>query len=412
MSAPLSGNDLVPIEVPTVGGDTDIWGTELNTKSFTQLAKAVYASREDRSISILGGGKISWNQSGNALTFTEDIIIRDHITDKTVTITTAASPVTLDAANKVAYVEKNRGPASNQSINAATVVAAGALPNTKDANGMIVLFHRTSDGTILVPWARRELLDGDNWQWGMALSWFERLASARKPSYRTLAADDSQVICPASATSPAVVIINGKLYANVANETMDLDTAGRNGLDTGTKAANTAYYLYAIPATSGRGFDIVASTTPPTGAGPSGFTSAWSYIGAFATEETGSGTIWPFQASCGVYISDEEFEAETHTGDTNSTAKVMNSIPLTVKQLYGHVAVNPGTAGQSCRVTGVQSTTNDGIVVNGPVAGQTTRGYGFVHIFTAQTVYITVSNAAATGTWNLMGWREDPMEYQ
>lgn len=411
MPAPLSGSDLIPIEVPTVGGDTDTWGTEANTKSFTQLAQASYAAREDRAISILGGGKIAWNQAGNALTFTEDIIIRDHITDKTVTITTAASPISLTAANQVAYVEKNRGPSSNQSISAATVVAAGALPNTKDNNKIIVLFHRTTDGTILVPWCRREILDGDHWQWGAALSWFERMASARKPGYRNTDADNTQVIVPASASSPAVVIINGKLYANVANETMDVNTAGRGGIDTGAVAANTSYYLYAVPAVSGRGFDLVCSVTAPTGAGPTGFTSAWSYIGAFSTIEAAA-TIFPFKSYDGVLISEDVIEDETHTGDTTATAKTFAGLPSTVLQAYVHGSIIPSAAGQSLRVMSISSTTALNITVTGVVVSESHRITGWIPITTAQTIYMRNSNAAASSIASLIGWREDPMGYQ
>jgi hypothetical protein len=412
MPTTISGNGKIPYNIPSPGGDTGTWDDVQNQDTFDEIAASAYAAREDRNISILGGGKISWDSASGQVSFTEDIKIYDHITDKVVTVVqSSSSPVTLNAAGKVGYVAKNREPSANQSITAVTVVSGGALPKGVDDNGIVVLFHRTPDDTLLIPWCRREILNGDHWQFGAALSWFERIATYGKPGYRNDGSDDSQVVIPGSTTTPAVVFINGKLYANTSNKTIDLDTAGRNGLDTGAKAANTAYYLYAIPATSGRGFDAVLSVTAPTGAGPTGFTSAWSYVGAVPTEEA-TATIWPFQALGGTLISDEEWEDETHTGSTSSTAFTFASLPTTARQAYVNQTCNPGTAGQSARSTGVQSTTNDGIVQNGPVASQTVRNHGWIPIFTAQTIYLSVSNSAATAGAALQGFKENPMEYQ
>lgn len=208
--------DKLGFTVPTDGGDDDVWGGVLHT-FYAVLDELTYSAREAKNLSILGGGAISWDDSTNQVSFTENIIIRDHVTDKTVTITTAASPVTLSAQNTVGYVSKNPQPASNQSITSVSTVAAGSLPNTTGDTDMqlIVLFMRTSDDTLLIPWARREILSGDHWQWGASLSWYERIASSRKPSYYNDGSDTSQLTVPGSATAPSVVIIDGKLYVNV-----------------------------------------------------------------------------------------------------------------------------------------------------------------------------------------------------
>lgn len=526
--------DKVTLSKPTVGGSNNTWGTE-NNALWDIASEILYAAREDRNNVVMGGGKIAWD--GSSLTFTVALDIINHITAFKNSITTAASPIAINASGKVAYVQIVRKPASNNSITSATVVAAGSLPNSLNEGdfGTFVIAYRTADGTLIFPWLRKELLSGDHFQIGTGLTFFEKIA-ARGVSFKATVSDTSQLVVPGSATAPAAVWIDGKLYANVSNATMDLDTAGRSGLDTGSKAANTPYYLYAIPASSGRTFDLVASVTAPstgptgfssfvylgvfptvgssqidhffysasdlsyfkmkatnqkpsyesvtdssqvkvpasknkpacviidgdvyinvedetldmdtsgrggidTGAkaansayyiyaipaltgigfdlvfslsnpstGPTGF-SSWSYIGAFATD-SGSAVIQPFKSGNGVYISDETFETETHTGNTSSNAETFASLPSTAKSAYIHFVLDPSAANQTGRCTGISSTTNDGIGQFGQVAGQPIRNHGWVPLFTAQTLYLQVSNAAATATANLMGWIENPGEWR
>lgn len=392
-------------------GDDGVWGGIERTFGAV-VDELCYANREFRNLSILGGGKMEWDSTAGTLTFDANIVIRDHITSNTVTITTASSPVTL-TANQVGYVAKNMKPASNQTITSITVVSAGSLPNdATDGNmGLLVLFHRTSDGTCLIPWAGRELLDGDHWQFGVALSWYERKASARKPRYNSTT-DQSQVDVPASAKAPAVVLINGKLYANTSGANMDLDTAGRSGLDTGAKAANTPYYLYAIPPTSGRTFDIVASVTAPSGAGPSGFADH-SYIGALATESS-STDIEAFQAANGTYMSDEEIEVETHTGTTSLTTKTFAGMPTTVLQAWIRLEEDASSSGHTGRAQGANNGGIPDVAVVTSVSagtGDDVRTHGFIPIITAQTIYIQTTDGGNLVSCFLFGWIEDPMEF-
>ena len=410
MSTNLTGNGLLGLTVPSPGGDSGTWDTVLNDDTFTEVAKTLYAAREDRNISILGGGKIEWDESGNQVSFSSDIVIYDHITNKTTTVETSDSPITLDAANKVAYIEKTREPTSNETPSP-TVVAAGSLPNAVDDNGIIALFHRTSDGTLYVPWARKEILDGDHWNFGTSLTWFERLATTHKPGFHNLSSDATQVIIPGSADNPAVVVINGKLYANTSDSTMDIDTAGRDGLDTGSKAAETPYYLYAIPALSGRGFDTVCSVTAP-GTGPTGF-SDWSYLGAFSTYEA-STSIYPFKSDRGILIYDTAIDATSHTGDTNYTTKTITNMPTTVKKIWAHATYSGTQTGYNGEIRG--QTTLVGAVVPVylmlQVSGLYVHQNGWVPIFTAQTIYLKTGHASNTINFYFMGWQENPMEWQ
>jgi hypothetical protein len=76
------------------------------------------------------------------------------------------------------------------------------------------------------------------------------------------------------------VSVGGQQYR--VNSTITLNTAntGLNGLDTGSLAADTLYYVYAV--VSGTTLGLTASTAVPT-TGPTGF-SAWSEIGRFRTK--------------------------------------------------------------------------------------------------------------------------------
>lgn len=402
--------DKIALTVPTNLGDNNLWGGILNTL-MEMMDEFVYAQREDRNLFFNGGDKISYDSATGNITFTQAIDIFNGVTSFKNSITTAASPTTLNATDKLAYCQITRKPGSNTNITALTVVSLGSLPNgTTDSDmGTFVFAYRTSDNTIIFPWAKREMLSGDVWRPNAQQSWYERILTSGKPMFYTLLADPSQVIVPGSAGSPSVVMIDGKMYANTANATCDLDTAGRNGLDTGAKAANTSYYLYAIPPASGRTFDVVCSVTAPT-TGPTGF-SSWSYIGAFATDQ-GAATVTPFRSVNGTCIYTDTIETETHTGGTTSNAETFSALPVTAKAAWMMISLTPSAANQSGRCTGISSTTYDSISIVGQVAAQAIRGLGWIPIFTNNTIYLRVSNAAASLDGNLQGWRENPMEYK
>lgn len=230
-----------------------------------------------------------------------------------------------------------------------------------------------------------------------------------RPSFRANPADFSQVVVPASAGSPAIVYINGVYYTNTSDHTMDIDTSGRDGLDTGAKAANKAYYLYAIPPTSGSTFDLVCSLNPPT-SGPSGFAN-WSYLGAFATKDALTNIV-PFRSINGVCLADDEIESESHTGNTTVTAKTFECLPVTAHHASGRLDSNGPNTNINHRAAGISTVGNVGLIVNSQVANIPVYISGFFAVFTAQTVYLSTGNAGNTVTFNLNGWIEKPTEYQ
>lgn len=400
--------DKIGIEAATPGGSNGSWGTEYGA-AFTKLDEYVYAAREDRNLIIQGGGKISWD--GSQVTFSANFNIYNSITAYKNILTTAASSCALSASGKVAYIQLTRKPAADNTLTSMTVVDQGALPNgTTDADmGTVVLFFRTTDGTLYIPWAKKELLAGDHWQVGAAQTWYERIAASRKPGYRY--GSSTTVIVPATATAPACVEIDGKIYANTSNATCAVGTSGRNGVDTGSVAASTLYYFYAIPAVSGRTFDVTMSVTAPT-TGPTGFSQA-SYLGGFPTN--GSSQISPFVASNGFVQLSWGISSQT----IKNTTPQSFSLKCPSAATHAWVLID-WSAGGTDNICYVQPTDGGGSITLTQLYCRCTSSveqdvFGFVSLLTSQTVWIATYSAAggaATGRVALWGWHEDPMGYK
>jgi len=255
-----------------------------------QPVRITEAIPEDRNLTIRGGGKIEWTETATPnifqVTFSESIVIHNHVTDNTTTITPPADPIEFINQNDVAYISREIYPDTHQTLDEIMVVAAGELPDRDMDRGAMILFHRTEDDTLWIPWEQREILEGDHWQWGASLSWYERLASHAKPPIHNSSNEDTLTV-PATQASPAVVLIDGKLFANTTPETVNIGTPNRGGLDSeSTRTGATIYYLYGIPPTSGRGFDLILSENSPS-SGPADF-SSWTYIGAWITGNSGN----------------------------------------------------------------------------------------------------------------------------
>jgi len=101
---------------------------------------------------------------------------------------------------------------------------------------------------------------------------------------QVLVPDKIEELSIASTTSisfpSSIVTIGGQQYRNSSTLTCDLSTTGANGLDTGSLASDSTYFVYAV--VSSGSMAIVASLNPDT-TGPTGF-SVWKLIGAFGTK--------------------------------------------------------------------------------------------------------------------------------
>ena len=80
---------------------------------------------------------------------------------------------------------------------------------------------------------------------------------------------------------PTRITIGGQQYKVASTLTMTTSTSGINGLDTGSIAANTLYYVYAVVSSSVIG--LIASVTGPA-TGPTGFSNRYKLLGRFRTD--------------------------------------------------------------------------------------------------------------------------------
>jgi hypothetical protein len=96
---------------------------------------------------------------------------------------------------------------------------------------------------------------------------------------------DTQISLPSTYQGKAVrITVGGQQYTRSTSATLSTGSSGFGGLDTGSIAANTLYYVYAVVSSGVLGLTI--STANP-GTGPTGF-SAWKEIGRFRTRSGGT----------------------------------------------------------------------------------------------------------------------------
>jgi hypothetical protein len=151
--------------------------------------------------------------------------------------------------------------------------------------------------------------------------------------YRMAWVSNAQVSVAAKVGTLQRVFMNdGAVRQHTGTLTFDFTNGVANlGLDTGVEAANTWYYLYAVPL-GVEDFTLRASTTSPTsGSGPSGFTS-WKYLGAFRNDA--SSNILQFYQAGAAYFT----YAKAQGGVSLGTA--LQAFPTNVTMLVPETAVS------------------------------------------------------------------------
>jgi hypothetical protein len=93
------------------------------------------------------------------------------------------------------------------------------------------------------------------------------------------ASSSSITLAATNAGQPVSILVGGQAYTPSATLTLSTGTSGAGGLDTGSIAANSTYYVYAV--ISGGNLALVASLAGIS-TGPTGFTQ-WAPIGLFKT---------------------------------------------------------------------------------------------------------------------------------
>lgn len=106
------------------------------------------------------------------------------------------------------------------------------------------------------------------------------------------------VAAPGASSELRVLFNDGSRYTAQSPLALDLTVSGLGGLDTGSEASNTWYYVYTVPGAVAGTLDVVGSVTDPS-TGPTGY-PVWSYLGFFRND--GSSNIKPFDyRAVGVY---------------------------------------------------------------------------------------------------------------
>ena len=209
----------------------------------------------------------------------------------------------------------------------------------------------------------------------------------------------------ASTSKPVTVLLGSKLFNLTSDLRCNLNNTGASGLDAGSLAANTPYYMYIVD-NSGTPA-LIASVRDPSN-GPKGFKDR-TYIGAVAMSESAA-TVQPFRASNGTYLADHMIEDSGSTG-TAVVLKTFLSMPTTVSSAYFYVTAT-GNGGSTGRVMSRGTSTEYAIKCTNEVTGNTSGVYGWVPILTEKTVYLRGTNAGITTAANFQGWQEDPTEWK
>ena len=228
-----------------------------------------------------------------------------------------------------------------------------------------------------------------------------------RPSFKSIVADSSQLIIPASSAKPAIVKIGSAFYTNVTDYTLDLDTGGVGGLDTGAKAANTAYYVYAVLPASGTTFRACVSAADPN-TGPTGFSTNWTYLGSFRTVAS---SVVPNFSYCNGRFNFSNVVSEFTAGESTPTSKtfVGSAVASTVYFLVQWSTVN--ASGDDCNA-GPASTNLRAVSNAGASASVTQFVFVDIPLLTANTVYTECTSSSDSVAFKVVGWNENPSEWQ
>lgn len=220
-------------------------------------------------------------------------------------------------------------------------------------------------------------------------------AAVRDFSYfLTTTNNSTEITLVASTTSPQVFYVNGNSYSVTSNLTCNLANSGAGGLDTGTIAANTFYYLYGVESS---GLKLIASTADPVaGVGPASFTTHWQYVGACFV---GTGTVFAqskWVNGCAKY--NKQFEEISHTGNDTLTEKAVK-FPATAQ-------MGSGLFQSAVYSYSAISGDNVGDVHFLAVAATGGVGYPIIPLLAYNKVYIKNGAANTVAYFNPDGWVE------
>ena len=227
-----------------------------------------------------------------------------------------------------------------------------------------------------------------------------------RPSFRYSTSTTIKV--PGAPTYPIRALLNGQIYQVEEDLYCNLSLSGPGGLRAGlTVTSNTVYYFYLVLHQDK--VMVMADTVAPT-QGPLNV-QHWTYLGAVCTPSGGS-SLTPFVSSDGFCVFDNQVNVVSHTGGLTPQVKTLSNLPLTSKQAWGFIIIGGPTTNTAGRVMGTNTSNNNALYQLNINATTNNTNYGFVPIFTGQTIYLQLEASGNTVFFYYMGFRESPMEYQ
>ena len=232
-----------------------------------------------------------------------------------------------------------------------------------------------------------------------------KLIRPSKPSFRSGSVNN--VLVEASSASPKVFKI-GNAWHEITSEILcDLRRTGAGGLDRGSMAANSCYYLYAVYVD--RRVQLVASLHPPT-IGPE-IAAEWTYLGAFLANA--ASVVAPFVSVGGRYFANTYWGGSGSIQTTTPTAYTISPLPTTASAVWGLMSVFSTTIGDLGFAHGTDSSLYSALEsLTQAGAGVSIETYGWVPLLASPTIYLRVNNVRATVRFWPSGWQESPEEWK
>jgi hypothetical protein len=192
----------------------------------------------------------------------------------------------------------------------------------------------------------------------------------------------------------------GQFIAHTVNVAPSLAAAGANGLDTGSEASSTWYYLYVIyNGTTVAGLYSLSATAPTM---PSGYTYK---ALVSAVRNDGSSNTLPFKQVGGNYLYDDPVKVGDNVGSqTTASLSLATAVPPSrVKSVWGKVLNNTGADRTFFwdAITFANSLVNDNsdAAFQLIITASSSASWSLPVLREAQTMYIQNSGAQTMDVW-------------
>ena len=178
--------------------------------------------------------------------------------------------------------------------------------------------------------------------------------------------------------------------AETVNLTVDITASGVNGLDTGSEASSTWYYLWVIyNGTTVAGLLSISATAPTM---PSGYT----FKGLVGAVYNDSGSAFDKFHQVGVYVGIQQDNVLSSGSATSWTSvSLATAVPANAKLISANVSQNQTTSGSEAHI----APSSDGVIgkFNMQIQGTSTSGEMYMEItmplLIVQTIYYNALNS-------------------